>query len=524
VNTQAASVRARSWPLLVAASALAAAVTAAAVVLSWWGTGSPPLPIAGAVVAVVAALGPAGALVPAVRRAGGGILVVAAWITAMAVAALMGLAMALLVLGRLPSRREQAFVVAAAVGLVLTATVAGSLPARAAAAARRFAHGSDRPLDDLLAAFANRAAAGAPLSELLRELAESLRRRWRLSAVEVWTGGGDALTLVLSVPERRPPVTHLGIDALNRLRRVGLAGPGWLRTWLPDLLPGRDHGQLRLAPAVHGDTVIALLVVERPRDAEPFGDDTGRALIEVARRLAIVLRNRDLDRQLQDTLADLRRTNAQLRASGVRLAAAADAERRRIERDLHDGAQQHFVSLAVGLGVLRATLPSAAPDNATWPGILDQLERQVERASADLRDLAHGIYPALLRDAGLVEALPAAAKRSPLHVTVAVGDLGRYPPQVEATIYFCCLEALQNIAKHAKGAEVVLRAWTEAGEVHVEVTDDGPGFDPDRSPPGAGMQNMADRLGAVGGSLTYWSAPGAGTTVHARAPINDLVA
>src|SRR5262249_55675047 len=160
-------------------------------------------------------------------------------------------------------------------------------------AARWLAGRSDRPLDDLLAAFANRAASGTEVSELLRELAESLRRTWRLSAVEVWTGSGDGLTRTVAVPDRPVPVARLGVagrlgvGGVTRLRRVGLAGPGWVRTWLPELLAGRDPSQLRLAPAVHGDTVIALIIIERPADAGRFGTDTERALIEVARRLAV---------------------------------------------------------------------------------------------------------------------------------------------------------------------------------------------------------------------------------------------
>jgi signal transduction histidine kinase len=522
MNASSASVTARARLLLVAAATLAAAVVAVVLGLSRWMIGTPSLPAAAAMVVGVVALGPAAALLPAARRTSGTILVATAWTAGVAVAALLGLASLLLALGRLPDRREQVIIAAAAAGLVIAATVAGPLPARAVAAARRLAGRSDRLPEDLLAYFADRSAGGAPLVDLLRELAETLRRAWRLSAVEVWTGGGDALALTTAVPAREVPVTILDVEDLSRLRRVGVAGPGWLRTWIPALLPGRggrDHGQLRLAPAVHGETVLALLVVERPEDADRFGEDNERALAEVAQRLAVVLRNRDLDAQLQDTLTDLRRTNAELRASRARLVAAADAERRRIERDLHDGAQQHLVALGVGLGLLRDTLPAAQAD-AAWPGLLDQLERQVDRASADLRDLAHGIYPSLLRDAGLKAALPAAARRSALPVTVTVTDLERYPPQVEAAIYFCCLEALQNVAKHAKGATVRLRAWAGSGQVHLEISDDGPGFDPDRTPPGAGLQNMADRLGAVGGSMSCRSAPGEGTTVHAHVPID----
>jgi signal transduction histidine kinase len=467
VNGRGGSATAHGRLLLAAASALAAAVMAAAVALCRWMIGVPSLLVAGGLVAAVALLGPASGLVPAARRASGGVLVAAAWTAAAAFTGLLGLAAMLLALGRLPDRREQGIFAAAAVGLVLATLLAGPLPARAATAARRAAGRAERRPDDLLAAFADQTAGGAPLAEPLRELAESLRRAWRLSAIEVWTGGGDALDLAVAVPARPALVTRLDIDDLSRLRRVGVAGPGWLRTWLPDLLPGRDQGQLRLAPAVHGDTVLALLVVERPADADRLGEDTERALVEAARRLAVVLRSHALDRQLQDTLNDLRRSNAELRASRARLVTAADAERRRIERDLHDGTQTQLVTVAVGLGLLRDTLPIATPEGAAWRAMLDRLHGQLERASGDLRDLAHGIYPSLLRDGGLAAALPAAAKRRTSPVAVSVAGLGRYPPQIEAAIYFCCLEALQNCAKHAPGAAVRLRAWAQAGEVHL---------------------------------------------------------
>ena len=216
-------------------------------------------------------------------------------------------------------------------------------------------------------------------------------------------------------------------------------------------------------------------------------------------------------------LADLRRANADLQASRRRLVTTADAERRRIERDLHDGAQQHLVALAVGIRLVRDALaPVAAPSDVE---LLDELDRGVRESIASLRDLAHGIYPPLLRDAGLGEALRAAAKRSPLDVTVTADGLGRHPEQVEAAVYFCCLEALSNVAKHAPGAAVTIALQAGPGELHFQVADDGPGFDPARVPAGSGLANMADRIGALGGEVSWRSAPGAGTAVVGRAPV-----
>ncbi|MBW0119560.1 sensor histidine kinase, partial [Pseudonocardia abyssalis] len=262
---------------------------------------------------------------------------------------------------------------------------------------------------------------------------------------------------------------------------------------------------------------LALIVVERTGDADAVTGADERALGEVARRLAIVLRNRALDEALTDTLADLRRANTELRASRARLVSTADAERRRIERDLHDGAQQHLVAIAVGLRLVRDTAEEAG--NAADVELLDELDRGVRESISALRDLAHGIYPPLLRDAGLPDALRAAAARSPLAVQVRAADVGRHPEPVEAAVYFCCLEALQNAAKHAPGSEVEIGIGRRDGQLVVEVADTGPGFPAGAAPTGAGLQNMADRLGAVGGSVRWVSAPGVGTTVTATVPV-----
>jgi signal transduction histidine kinase len=195
--------------------------------------------------------------------------------------------------------------------------------------------------------------------------------------------------------------------------------------------------------------------------------------------------------------------------------AAATAERRRIERDLHDGAQQHLVALAVGLRLLRDGLPPDSPDLE----LLDELDSGAREAVAELRNLAHGIYPPLLRDAGLAAALRAVASRSPVAVTVVDERPERAAEPVEVAVYFCCLEALQNAAKHAPGAHVTIGLATTDGALSFTVADDGPGFDPATAPHGAGLTNMADRLGAVGGALEIRSTPGGGTEISGRVPV-----
>lgn len=508
----------RAWLALAASGAVVAAVLGATLLLLRAVGSGPSTAVIAALVVTVAAAGLAVGAIGAVRGFSTRALVAAAGTGALALAALLGLGTALLILGRVPDRDERALIGPAVAGVLLCGLVAGPLTRSAAALARTWAQGTERAPAELLDAFADRAAAGAPLPELLRELGESVRRAWRLSVVEIWTGGGDQLVRELSIPDR-PGRPVLGIEALRVLRRVEVAGPGWLRLWLPDLLDGRGAGQVRIAPGVHGSSVLALVVVERPADADRLRSGEERALVELARRLAIVLRNRDLDDQLQDTLLDLRRSNAELRASRARLVTVADDERRRIERDLHDGAQQHLVSLAVGLGQLRDAGPAAPAD---WERTLDGLDELVRSALDNLRDLAQGIYPALLRDAGLSAALRAAARHSPNPVEVDLA-VGRHPPVVEATVYFCCMEALQNASKHAPGAAVRMQVRWEGSTLRFEIRDEGPGFDPAATPAGSGLQNMADRIGAVGGALTYESAPGAGTVVRGSLPVGTVV-
>ncbi|MGQ0776647.1 MAG: sensor histidine kinase [Pseudonocardiales bacterium] len=501
--------------------ALVAVVLGAALLLLRAAGSGPSTTVIATLVVTVAAAGLAVGAIGAVRRLSTRALAAAAGTGALALAALLGLGTALLVLGRLPDSDEWALIGPAAAGVLLCGLVAGPLTRSAAALARTWAQGTERAPAELLDSFADRAAAGAPLPELLRELGESVRRAWRLSVVEIWTGGGDQLVRELSIPDH-PGRPVLGIEALRVLRRVGVAGPGWLRLWLPDLLDGRGDGQLRIAPGVHGTTVLALVVVERPADADRLDSGDERALVELARRLAIVLRNRDLDDQLQDTLLDLRSSNAELRASRARLVAVADDERRRIGRDLHDGAQQHLVSLTVGLGRLREAGPAhGAP--ADWERTLDGLDELVRSTLGDLRDLAQGIYPALLRDAGISAALRSAARRSPNPVEVDLLAVGRHSPGVEAAVYFCCVEALQNAAKHAPCAAVQIEVRREGSILRFEVRDEGPGFEPASTPTGSGLQNMADRIGAVGGALTYESAPGAGTIIRGSLPVEVVV-
>ncbi len=242
-------------------------------------------------------------------------------------------------------------------------------------------------------------------------------------------------------------------------------------------------------------------------------------LSELARQVALALHNMQLDSALQASLDELRLANEELRASRARIVAAGDAERRKLERNLHDGAQQHLVALAVKLRLAKDAVDDDPPGAIE---LIDDLRTDLQDAIQDLRSLAHGIFPPLLVSGGLTEALPAAASRSALPTTVQAEGVGRYPAELETAVYFCCLEALQNAGKHAgEGAKATVRLWEERGVLHFEVADTGAGFDfSGPAAKGHGFVNMADRLGAIDGVLTVDSAPGRGTRIAGRIPVS----
>jgi signal transduction histidine kinase len=224
----------------------------------------------------------------------------------------------------------------------------------------------------------------------------------------------------------------------------------------------------------------------------------------------------DLNRTLESRVAE---QTDELRASRSRVVSAADAERRRIERDLHDGAQQHLIGLAVHLRLAR-DLADSEPEKTRE--MLAALGDDVQETLEQVRDLAHGIYPPLLQDRGLGEALAAAAGRATIPTRVDAAHTGRYDPVVEATVYFCCLEALQNAAKHAgDGASAVVTVREVDGELLFEVVDDGAGFDASGARGGVGLTNMRDRVGAVGGTVRLESTVGRGTTLVGLIPLGD---
>jgi signal transduction histidine kinase len=420
-------------------------------------------------------------------------------------------------LGRVPRDEERTVLLLSMVAAAVAALL--YLPARERLSrfANRLVYGELRAPDEALRTFGKRLSRAVPLDELLLQLAESLRKSLGLVAAEVWTGTDGRLERAVSDPDRGKAVLSLSVSELPIVARAGASGNAWIETWLPDLLAGRGDVQVRMSPITHSGELLGLIVAERDGDAEAFDNEEERVLTELARQVGLALHNVQLDSALQASLDELRRQADELRASRARIVAATDAERRRIERDLHDGAQQHLVALAVNLNVVRR-LNEKDPAQASQR--LEELREDLRDAIQELRDFAHGIYPPLLMDSGLEAALGAAAARSPVPTRVDAEGLGRYPQGIESAIYFCCLEALQNTGKYAgEGARATVRLRQEERGIVFDVSDDGVGFDMNGRGVGAGFTNMQDRLGAIGGSLRVESAPGAGTKLTGTIPL-----
>jgi signal transduction histidine kinase len=382
--------------------------------------------------------------------------------------------------------------------------------------ATRFVYGSREAPDEVLRTFGSRLTRAIPMDELLLQLAESLRKTMGLASAEVYTGSGEVLERTASVPDLGPGSLVVSPRERPVVTRAGVSGTAWASVWLPALLREREAEQIRVAPVSHAGELLGLIVVERTSMAGAFSEDDDRVLADLARQVGLALHNSQLDTALQTTLDEVRKQADALRESRARIVASGDAERRRVERNLHDGAQQHLVALAVNLRLAKDII---VDDQEAGMEMLDQLAAEVQETIQELRELAHGIYPPLLVDSGLVEALRAAANRNPLPVNIVADGIGRYPSETEAAIYFCCLEALQNAAKHAPGARVKVRLWEESGGLLFSVADDGPGFDPGTAQRGHGYINMADRLGAIGGTVRWDSEIGKGAQVRGSVPL-----
>jgi signal transduction histidine kinase len=199
-----------------------------------------------------------------------------------------------------------------------------------------------------------------------------------------------------------------------------------------------------------------------------------------------------------------------------RVLAASDADRQRIERDLHDGVQQRLTGLRIRLALAADSFQERGDTDASTA--LNAFGDEVDQAIDEVRAFAHGVYPALLASDGLGPALVCASRHAAGPVIVSARGLRRCRPEVEGAVYFTCLAAMDNAARHAGPAEVSIHAWDTAQALHFAVCDSGCGFDPSRTPAGAGLTNIRDRINALGGTVTIDSGPSRGTRVHGSVP------
>ncbi len=406
-------------------------------------------------------------------------------------------------------------VLAAMLGAMVVITIVAGLIS--GGRRRQRAAASLTAIDFVRSSFASRLARGDPIDELLVQVVEALRDAYKLDVAELWRYDAGVLKRVASNPERDMTELKVTPSEESIIANARVSGQAWAKVWLPALLEHRPEAIIRIAPVSVSGRLLGLIVIERRGRGETLARDADLTLEELARELGAGLNKQRLDDALHASLDRLRQQAEELQASRARIVAAADAERRRIERDLHDGAQQYLVAIAVKARLIEQL---ARTDPARGLELTQDLVHDVESALDELRTLAQGIYPPLLSSAGLPEALAAAGRRTPIPVQLHVDGVGRYPPELEAVVYYCCLEALQNASKHSgRGTSATLRLWEEAGALCFDIDDTGAGFDIEQRASGVGLTNMSDRLGAVGGTLRIESAPGAGTHVHGVVPL-----
>ena len=366
--------------------------------------------------------------------------------------------------------------------LIATAVVAIAFqPARERAkrAANRLIYGKRATPYEVLSGFSAHVSETFAGEHLLPRMARLLAEGTGATDATVWLRVGAEMRPASSWPEPtepHPPVASEG-----------------------DALPTFPDADAAVAVR-HGSELLGALTVAKPPN-DPIVPEEDKLLADLAAQAGLILEN---FRLIED-----------LRSSRQRLVAAQDEERRRLERNLHDGAQQQLVALAVKVRLAEGMVgQDEQRQREALHGILDDAQDALE----NLRDLARGIYPPLLADRGLAEALEAQARKSPLPVTVDSDGIGRYPREIESAVYFSVLEAMQNVAKYAHASNVVVQLRREHGDLAFSVTDDGVGFQKDPTRFGMGLQNIADRLAALGGSFDLRTAPGEGTTVLGRVP------
>ena len=361
--------------------------------------------------------------------------------------------------------------------------------------AQRLVYGERATPYEVLTKLSDRMAGSYPTEDVLLHMAQILVLGSGAATARVWLRVGNELTPAATwpeVPDASVPPVSLSDNELPPL-------------------PGAHHC---LAVRHLGEMIGAITVTQLP--GSPLSPADLRLLDDFAAQAGLVLRNVRLTAELANSLDAISAQAAEIRASRRRIVDAQDGERRQVERDIHDGAQQYLVALMVQLRVTE-TLAGRDPDRAQ--AMVGDLRRVVREALDTLGDLAQGIHPPVLTAHGLAAALRRQETNPVVRVSVEEQDVGRYAIEIEAAVYFSCLEALNNASKHAPGSNVVVRLVEADGHLAFSVRDDGSGFDPEECRPGSGLGNMADRVAALGGVLDITSAPSRGTMVAGRVPL-----
>jgi signal transduction histidine kinase len=353
---------------------------------------------------------------------------------------------------------------------------------RARRLANRVVYGKRATPYEVLAGFAERASETYSTDDVLPRLVRVLAEGIGAERATVWLAVGSELRPASSWPD--------GATASPVLRRSGSDQD------LP-AFPDRE----RAFPVRHGGELLGAISVVTP-PTEPLGPDRERLVSDVAAQTGLVLRN---VRLIED-----------LRESRRRIVATQDVRAKALERNIHDGAQQQLVALAVKQRLAESLVDR---DPAQAKSMLADIQAETHDALENLRDLARGIYPPLLADQGLAAALQAQARKSVVPVDVHADGIGRCSQEVESAVYFSCLEAMQNVAKYANASHVTIDLEESGGSLRFTVVDDGIGFDLGATSYGTGLQGMADRLDAISGSFEVRSAPGGGTTIEGMVPL-----
>ncbi|WP_175551872.1 sensor histidine kinase [Geodermatophilus amargosae] len=350
-----------------------------------------------------------------------------------------------------------------------------------------------------------------------------LSRRWLTSPYDVLAEFSSQVVGVAATAELAPRMARLVAEATGSrrvevwLRREDSADEDLAARWPSNADPIPSGPGVQRHEVRHAGEAIGHIVRDTGAASARLTPVEQRLLDDLLASAGLALRNLVLTTGLQRHIEQTVERSIELQASRQRIVATSDAARRHLERDIHDGAQQHLVALTVNLS-LAATLAGRDPVRAA--ALVADLRPATEAAVATLEQLSRGVYPRLLAEAGLAEAMRAAWATSPLPVRVVDRTDRRFPAEVESAAYFCCLEAVQNAVKHAQPRSVQVRLVTTDSALCFEVHDDGIGFDPTGAlHGGAGLANMRDRVESLGGTVTVDSRPDAGTRVRGRIPI-----